>query len=172
MRTDRRATPLLVWVLSLVVLAGCGVMLALGARDTVRHVTADDQPATITEVGGTGSRVSTNDRRRSRSIGFRLEDGSEHAAAAEGRWFWWPSPGDTIHVHRTSSGDWEISEEFSWLRTLGYGALFLLPWLVALLKAWEWAQRRWRPEQWAAKERESRDRVRRRLDRRRTSRER
>ena len=140
MRATYRVTPLLAWVFSVIILAGSGVLLGLGVRDTVRHVTADDQPATITEVGGTGSRVTNNDRRRSHSIGFRLEDGSEHAHAAEGRWFWWPGPGDTVHVHESSPGDWEISEEFSWLRTLGYGVLLLLPWVVALFAAWEWAE--------------------------------
>ncbi len=169
MRADYRVTPLLAWLCSLVILAGSGVLLGLGVRDTVRHVTADDQPATVIEVGGTGSRISNNDRRRSRSISFRLEDGAEHAAAAESRWFWWPSPGDTVHVHETSPGDWEISEEFSWLRVLGFGVLFLLPWLVALAKVWEWAEKTWRPERWAAKERESRQRVRRRLADRRQS---
>ncbi|GAB3017756.1 hypothetical protein GCM10011376_01760 [Nocardioides flavus (ex Wang et al. 2016)] len=170
MSPNRRSDRLVIWVCSLAVLAGAGVLLGFTVRDVVRHVSADDQPATITAIGGTGSRVSTNDRRRSRSISFRLEDGSEHADAAEGRWFWWPDEGDTIHVHQVAPGDWEISEEFSWLRTLGFAALFLLPWVVALLKVWEWGQKRRHPERWAAKERESRDRVRQRLDRKRQSR--
>ena len=72
-------------------------------------------------------------------------------------------PGRTVHVHESSPGDWEISEEFSWLRTLGYGVLLLLPWVVALVKAWEWTQKTWRPEQFAASEREAQQRVRRRL---------
>lgn len=170
MRATYRVTPLLAWIFSIVVLAGSGVLLGLGVRDTVQHLTADDQPATVTEVGGTSSRTSTNDRRRSRSISFRLEDGSEHAAAADSRWFWWPSEGDTIHVHETAPDDWTISEEFSWVRTIGYGVLLLLPWLFALLKAWEWAEKTWRPEQYAAKQRDARQKTReRRLARRRSS---
>ena len=169
MRASYRVTPFLAWVFSLVVLAATGTLLGFLVRDTVRHVTADDQPATITDVGATSSRVSNNDRRRSRSISFRLEDGAEHAAAADTRWFWWPDEGDTVHVHEVSPGDWEISEEFSWLRTLGGGALLLLPWLVALAKVWEWGEKRLRPERWAEKERRERERRRERRRSRSTS---
>ena len=165
MRASYRVTPLLAWVFSLVVLAACTVALGMLVSDTARHVTADDQPATVTDVGGTSPRISNNDRRRARSISFRLEDGTEHAASAEQRLFWWPSPGDTVHVHETSPGDWEISEEFSWLGTMGWIIALLVPWLVALAKVWEWAEKKLRPERFAEKERESRERVRRRLDR-------
>jgi hypothetical protein len=165
MRATYRVTPLLAWVFSLVILAGSGVMLGFVVRDTVRHVTADDQPAVVTDVGGTGSRISNNDRRRARSISFRLEDGTEHAASAEQRWFWWPSPGETVHVHETSPDNWEISEEFSWIGTVGWTAALLLPWVVAALKVWEWAARKRNPERFAQKERASKERVRARLDR-------
>ncbi|MBS2936318.1 hypothetical protein KDN32_01005 [Nocardioides sp. J2M5] len=158
MSPRRRSDSLVIWVCSIAVLVGSGVLLGFTVRDVVRHVGADDQPATVTEVGGTSSRISTNDRRRSRSISFRLEDGTEHAAAAEGRWFWHPDEGDTIHVFETAPDDWTISEEFSWLRTLGFTALFLLPWIFALLKAWEWVERTARPERWEARQREERDR--------------
>jgi hypothetical protein len=165
MRATNRATPVLAWVFSLVILAGSGVMLGFLVRDTVRHVSADDRPATITDISGTASRSISGNRRRERTITFRLSDGTEHAALARNRWSWWPDEGDTVHVHRTSSDGWEISEEFSWLRHLGYIALFALPWVIAALKVWEWGARRRNPERWAEKERESRERVRRRLDR-------
>lgn len=51
-----------------------------------------------------------------------------------------------------------VSEDFSWLRTLGSSALLSLPWLFALLKAWEWAERSVWPERWEAKKRQERDR--------------
>ena len=168
MRATYRVTPFLAWVFSLVILTGSGILLGFVVRDTVRHVTADDQPAVVTEVGGTSSRISNNDRRRARSISFRLEDGTEHAASAEQRWFWWPSPGDTVHVHETSPDDWEISEEFSWIGTLGWIAALLLPWVVAVLKVWEWGEKKLRPERWAAKQREEREQ--RRLARKRRAR--
>ncbi|MDR7251990.1 hypothetical protein J2X46_000966 [Nocardioides sp. BE266] len=165
MRASYRVTPLLAWVFSLVVLAASTVLLGFFVRDTVRHVTADDQPAVVTDVGGTSPRVSNNDRRRERSISFRLEDGTEHAASAEQRWFWSPSPGDTVHVHETSPDSWEISEEFSWIGTLGWIAALLVPWLVALAKIWEWTARKRNPERFAEKERQAKERVRARLDR-------
>jgi hypothetical protein len=165
MRASYRVTPLLAWLFSLVILVGSGVLLGLTVRDTVRHVSADDQPATITEVGDTTSRISSNNRRRARTISFRLSDGSEHASAARKRWFWWPEEGDTVHVHETSSGRWEISEEFSWVRSIGWSVVLLLPWLVALAKVWEWAEKKLRPERFAEKERQADERVRARLAR-------
>jgi hypothetical protein len=161
MRAGYRVTPFLAWLFSLVILTGSGVLLGLTVRDTVRHVTADDQPATITDVGDTTSRISTNNRRQARTITFRLADGTEHAASARKRWFWWPAPGDTIHVHQDGPDSWEISEEFSWVRTLGFTGLLLLPWLVALAKVWEWAEKRYRPEKHAEKERRHREKMRR-----------
>ena len=157
MRTNRRSAPLIVWVCSLAVLAGSAALLGFTARDVVRHITADDQPATITDVSGTGGRSMTGKHRDRRTISFRLEDGSEHAAAAGDRWFWWPGEGDTIHVYDTAAGDWKIREEFSWPRTIGYTALLLLPWIFALLKAWEWADRKARPERRAARQRAERE---------------
>ena len=114
---------------------GSGALLGWFTLGAVDHVTADDQPATITDVSGTGSRSMTGKHRDRRTISFRLEDGTEHAAAAADRWFWWPDEGDTIHVHETSPDEWRISEEFSWLRTIGASALLLLPWLFALLES-------------------------------------
>lgn len=163
MRATYRITPLLAWVFSLAVLAGSAALLGWFADGAVQHVTADDQPATITEVSGTASRSGVGRQRGERTIYFRLDEGTEHAASARSRWFWWPDAGDTVHVHETSPGDWEISEEFSWVGTLGFGAMLLLPWVVAFFKAWEWAERTWRPEQWAAKEQKARQQVRRRL---------
>lgn len=161
MRADYRVTPFLAWVFSLVVLAACTTAIGMLVHDTAQHLAADDQPATVTEVGGTGGRVSSNDRRQEQSVSFQLADGTQHAASAEQRWFWRPSAGDTVHVHETSPGEWEISEAFSWPGTLGWIALLLLPWLVALAKIWEWAEKRFRPEAHAAKERRHRDKMRR-----------
>lgn len=158
MRSSRRASPVVVWVCSVAVLAGSAVLLGWFAVGAVDHVTADDQPATITDVSGPGTRSVTGNNRDGRTISFRLEDGTEHAAAAESRWTWWPDEGDTIHVHETAPGEWRISEDFSWLRTLGFSALLSLPWLFALLKAWEWVERRVWPERWEARKREERDR--------------
>ena len=169
MRATYRVTPLLAWLFSLAVLAASATLLAWFGTGAVQHVTADDQPATITEISGTASRSGPGRQRGERTIAFRLDDGTDHAASARSRWFWWPDEGDTVHVHETSSGDWEISEEFSWVRTLGYSAFLLLPWVVAFFKVWEWAEKTWRPERWAAKEREARQRVRRRLASRRGS---
>jgi hypothetical protein len=165
MRATYRVTPFLAWVFSLVVLAACATALGMLVRDTARHVTADDQPATITDVGRTMPRISPNHRRQARTISFRLADDSEHAAAARTRWLWWPSPGDTVHVHETSADRWEISEEFSWVGVVGWSVALLLPWLVALAKVWEWAEKKLRPERFAEKERLARQRVRARLAR-------
>jgi hypothetical protein len=165
MRASYRVTPLLAWVFVLVILAGSGVMLGFFVRDTVRHVSADDRPATVTDVAGTSARSISSNRRRERTVTFRLTDGTEHAALARNRLFWSPDEGDTVHVHRTSGDGWEISEEFSWLRHLGYIAMFAVPWVIAALKAWEWGGKKLRPERFAEKERASRERVRRRLDR-------
>ena len=169
MRATYRVTPLLAWAFSLVVLAASATLLAWFAKETVQHVTADDQPAVVTDVSGTASRSMTGRQRDGRTISFQLEDGSEHSASARSRWLWRPSDGDTVHVHETSPGDWEITEEFSWPRTLGFSALLLLPWVVALLKAWEWAEKTWRPERWEAKERASRQEARKRRAARRES---
>lgn len=158
MSRNRRSDRLVIWVCSLAVLAGSAALLGWFAVGAVDHVTADDRPATITDVSGPGTRTPTGNNRDGRTISFRLEDGSEHAAATESRWFWWPDEGDTIHVHETSAGDWTVSEDFSWLRTLGFSAVLLLPWIFALLKAWEWVERTARPERWEAKQREERDR--------------
>lgn len=168
MSPNRRSDRLVIWVCSIAVLVGSAVLLGWLAVGAVDHVTADDQPATITDISGPDSRSMTGNNRDGRTVSFRLEDGSEHAAATESRWSWWPDEGDTIHVHETSPGDWAVSEDFSWLRTLGSSALVLLPWLVALLKAWEWVERTARPERWEARQRE--ERARRRLARKRRQR--
>ena len=170
MRASYRVTPLLATLFSVAILAASGVLLGFVVRDTVRHVTADDQPAQVTDVSGTASRSMTGRRRNGRSIAFRLDDGSEHAASARSRWWWRPDEGDTVHVHETSPDDWEISEAFSWPATVGYTVALLLPWIVAMLKVWEWIEKTYRPERWAARERAAREKARRRrLARRRSS---
>ena len=148
----------MIWVCSIAVLTGSAALLGWLAVGAVDHVRADDQSATITDISSPGTRSVTGNKRDGRTISFSLEDGSEHAAATESRWSWWPDEGDTIHVHETAPDDWTIREDFSWLRALGYSALLLLPWIFALLKAWEWGEQRLRPERWAAKQRAERER--------------
>ena len=158
MSRDRPTDRLLIWVCSVAVLAGSAALLGWLTVGAVDHVTAEDQPAVITDVSGSGSRTTIGRHRRERTISFRLEDGTQHADSVRSRWTWWPHEGDTIHVHQVSADDWEISEAFSWPATVGSAAFALLPWLFVLLKAEEWAERTFRPEKWAARQREERER--------------
>lgn len=158
MSRDRPTERLVIWVCSIAVLAGSAALLGWLTVGAVDHVTADDQPATITDVSRSGSRTMIGRHRRERSVSFRLEDGTEHADSIRSRWTWSPEEGDTIHVHRVADEDWEISEDFSWPATAGWAALALLPWLFVLLKAQEWTERTFRPERWAARQREERER--------------
>lgn len=159
MRADYRVTPWMAWVFSVLVLAFTGVLLADIARDTVAHVTADDQPATIVDIERVGARTGSGNRREE-LLTFELRDGTISSDQVEGRLLWWPSKGDTVHVHEVAPGDWEVSEDFSWLRAIGGGALLLLPWLVLLAKVWEWGEKTFFPERWAASQ--ERERARRR----------
>ena len=52
-------------------------------------------------------------------------------------------------------------------RPTGVLVHLLLPWIFALLKAWEWVERTARPERWEARQREERDRRQARKDRQR-----
>ena len=55
MRATYRVTPLLAGLFALAVLTGSGILLGLGVRDTVRHVTAD--PARAAELLGYRART-------------------------------------------------------------------------------------------------------------------
>ena len=73
--------------------AACCSDSACATRSTTSPPTTSRPPSPRSATRDRGS--SNNDRRRSRSAAasFRLRTAWEHADAAEGRWFWWPSPG-------------------------------------------------------------------------------
>lgn len=157
MRANYRVTPWMAFTFSAVVLGICAYFLVDITRDTVAHVTADAQPATIVDIQSVGNRNGKGSSRE-KLMSFELRDGSAQSDEVRGRWLWWPSEGETIHVWEAAPGDWEVREDFSWVGTIGWTSALLIPWLIALAKVWEWAEKALFPERWAASQRRERER--------------
>lgn len=132
----RRTEPVVV-ICSVLILLFSGAGLAWLGRETIRHVTADTQPATVVSVDSHPNPFQKRNQRRERSVSFELDDGTVHASSVRKRLLWHPSPGDRILVYAHSPDAWTIHEEFSWTGTLLWTLALLVPWLFLILKVAE-----------------------------------
>lgn len=141
-----RRTPWWAAALCLLILAGAGAILVEQVRSTVAYVSADRQPATITDVHRPLRGVGKN--RPKSTVTFATADGTLHADSVRSRFLWRPDEGDAISVYERAPRDWEIVEEFSWVGTVFVFGFCSIPWIIALLWLWEHADRRIRPEKY------------------------
>lgn len=156
MRVNYRVTPITAFAFSVVILGISSFFLVGLARDTVAHVTADAQPATIVDTEH--HHRSTRRESSATSLTFELRDGSIHSDLVHPGFFWWPSVGETIHAYEAAPSDWKVMEDFSWPATIGGMLVLLIPWLFAILKLWDRVEQTYFPERWADSQRRERER--------------